>query len=85
MSEQKTHQTTKPTPKITDKQQQSAEGATKPLESDESNFDRLDYFKTIRKGILKTLGLPENTRPDKVAQLLEIRNAMQLHQRRGKH
>ncbi|MDR1922311.1 MAG: hypothetical protein LBS31_11305 [Candidatus Adiutrix sp.] len=43
---------------------------------DNSPFDRQAYFKEIRSGLLKKLGLPEDTRPEKVERLLGIREAL---------
>lgn len=39
-------------------------------------FDRQAYLRDIRKGILKNLGLPEDTKPEMVMQLLEIKQKM---------
>jgi len=39
----------------------------------ESTFDRQAYLKEIRRNILKNLGLPEDTKPDQVMRLLEIK------------
>lgn len=45
-----------------------------PAESTpEKNFDRQAYLKEIRERLLKNLGLPEGTKPEQVARLLEIK------------
>ena len=40
----------------------------------EPEFDRQAYLKEIREGLLRKLGLPEDTRPENVTRLLEIKN-----------
>jgi hypothetical protein len=40
--------------------------------SDGKPFDRQAFFKEIRSDVLKKLGLPENTRPEKVLQILQL-------------
>jgi len=42
----------------------------------EEQFDRQAYLKEIRQGLLKNLGLPEDTKPENVAKLLEIKRLM---------
>lgn len=42
----------------------------------EAAFDRQAYLKEIREGLLRKLGLPEDTRPENVARLLEIKNSL---------
>lgn len=39
-------------------------------------LDRQAYLKEIRQGLLKNLGLPEDTKPDQVMRLLEIKEKM---------
>jgi len=39
----------------------------------EEQFDRQAYLKEVREGLLKNLGLPEGTKPEQVAKLLEIK------------
>ena len=41
-----------------------------------ASFDRQAYLKEIREGLLKKLGLPEDTRPENVAKLLEIKSGL---------
>ena len=42
----------------------------------EAEFDRQAYLREIRQGLLKNLGLPEDTKPENVAKLLEIKQRM---------
>ncbi|MDR1165190.1 MAG: hypothetical protein LBO66_04820 [Deltaproteobacteria bacterium] len=44
-----------------------------PSKNPPAKFDRTNFFKEVREDCLKRLGLPENTRPDRVLQLLELR------------
>lgn len=39
----------------------------------EEKFDRQAYLKEVRDNLLKNLGLPEGTKPEQVARLLEIK------------
>ena len=39
----------------------------------EAPFDRQAYLKEVRMELLRNLGLPEDTRPEQVARLLEIK------------
>lgn len=43
---------------------------------EEQPFDRQAYLKEVRTELLRNLGLPEDTRPEQVARLLEIKQAM---------
>lgn len=42
----------------------------------EPPFDRQAYLKEVRQNILRNLGLPEDTKPEQVTRLLEIRQKM---------
>lgn len=42
----------------------------------EEKFDRQAYLKKVRQDILKNLGLPEDTKPEQVQRLLEIRHRL---------
>lgn len=48
----------------------------KNRETDEPPFDRQAYLREIRQNILRNLGLPEDTRPEQVARLLEIKQKL---------
>lgn len=39
----------------------------------EEKLDRQAYLKEVRNNLLKNLGLPEGTKPEQVARLLEIK------------
>ena len=39
----------------------------------EEAFDRQAYLRSVRKEMLKNLGLPEDTKPEHVSQLLAIK------------
>lgn len=39
----------------------------------EETFDRQAYLKEVRNKLLQNLGLPEDTKPEQVAKLLEIK------------
>lgn len=39
----------------------------------EEKFDRQAYLKEVRNKLLRNLGLPEDTKPEQVAKLLEIK------------
>lgn len=39
-------------------------------------FDRQNYLREIRRSLLKNLGLPEDTKPDQVMRLLQIKELM---------
>ncbi|MDR2352181.1 MAG: hypothetical protein LBF22_03305 [Deltaproteobacteria bacterium] len=39
-------------------------------------FDRSTFFKEVREDCLVKLGLPKNTRPDRVLQLLELQGKL---------
>ncbi len=43
----------------------------------EPAFDRRAYLREIRAGLLRKLGLPEDTRPDQVMRLLEIKERLE--------
>lgn len=47
---------------------------TEDKKNEEAAFDRQAYLKEIRQELLKKLGLPENTKPDQVLRLLEIKS-----------
>lgn len=44
--------------------------------SPDSTFDRQAYLKEVRSTLLKNMGLPDHTKPDKVMQLLAIQEKM---------
>ncbi|MDR2198193.1 MAG: hypothetical protein LBR53_01825 [Deltaproteobacteria bacterium] len=43
---------------------------------DEKPLDRQAFFKEIRSGVLKKLGLPMDTRPENVLNLLKLQNEL---------
>lgn len=49
---------------------------TPPAASPESEFDRQTYLKEVRAEILRNLGLPENTKPEQIMRLLEIKERL---------
>lgn len=54
-----------------------AEGKKHPPDTGsgpEESFDRQAYLKEVRMEILRNLGLPEDTKPEQVSRLLEIKN-----------
>ncbi|MDR2406498.1 MAG: hypothetical protein LBE13_00070 [Bacteroidales bacterium] len=44
--------------------------------SNEKPFDRQAYFKQIREDVLKKLGLPEDTKPENVLNLLKLHDEL---------
>ena len=42
----------------------------------EPPFDRQAYLKEVRQNILRNLGLPEDTKPEQVARLLQIKEKL---------
>ncbi len=42
----------------------------------EKPFDRMAYLKEIREGLLVKLGLPKDTRPERVADLIKLKSAL---------
>ena len=42
----------------------------------EPAFDRQAYLKEVRQNILRNLGLPEDTKPEQVTRLLEIKEKL---------
>lgn len=53
--------------------QDMADSNDKPIEPP---FDRQAYLKEVRQNILRNLGLPEDTKPEQVTRLLEIRQKL---------
>ena len=49
---------------------------TPPAASSEPEFDRQAYLKEVRMEILRNLGLPEDTKPEQVMHLLEIKERL---------
>ncbi|MDR1084597.1 MAG: hypothetical protein LBP22_06965 [Deltaproteobacteria bacterium] len=45
-------------------------------EPEEKEFDRVEYLKNIRQELMVKLDLPENTKPERVAQLIKIKEEM---------
>ena len=45
-----------------------------PDSEPEEAFDRQAYLKEVRMEILRNLGLPEDTKPEQVSRLLEIKS-----------
>jgi hypothetical protein len=52
--------------------------------SQAEKLDRLEYLRNIRRECLKRLGLPEDARPEMVLRLVEIKEAMDKAQGKGK-
>ncbi|MDR1395120.1 MAG: hypothetical protein LBK52_02980 [Deltaproteobacteria bacterium] len=51
----------------------------------EVSFDRVEYMKNIRQELMVKLDLPENTKPERVMQLVRIKEEMaRLRKERGK-
>jgi hypothetical protein len=49
---------------------------TEPAPEADEAMDRRAYLRTVRNEMLKNLGLPENTKPEQVGLLLEIKARM---------
>ena len=47
-----------------------------PEEILEDSFDRQAYLKEVRAELLRNLGLPEDTKPEQVMHLLEIKQRL---------
>ncbi|MDR1657114.1 MAG: hypothetical protein LBT47_06105 [Deltaproteobacteria bacterium] len=54
-------------------------------ESKEEPVDNVEYFKKIRNDVLVKLGLPANTKPDKVKMLLEIKLELEKIKNKNSH
>ncbi len=56
-------------------------GETKPGApqgaAEEKTFDRTAYLKEVREELLVKLGLPKDTKPERVASLIQIKSNME--------